>query len=183
MNGVFKARAVEWALGYSEKGNEQIAIRFELSEGEHAGQSRTYFGNFGDNSLDFTLNAMRNCGWQSDSLAELDDLGVNEVELVIEEQEYQGKWRDQIRWVNRPAALVLKKPMGPAEMQAFAQRMRGATIAHKQNAAPPRASTPAAGARRPAQHRETRAAAAASGALDYDASIPAGSGGDDDIPF
>lgn len=132
MNGTVKARAKEWALGLSSTGKEQIAVMFELTSGEHAGQSITWFGYFTENTVDRTLDSLRHCGWQGDNLAELDSLDANEVELVLGEEEYDGKVRTKVQWVNRPARLALKEQMSAAQAAAFAQKMRGRAVAHRQ---------------------------------------------------
>lgn len=138
--GTHKARAKEWALGVSSTNKEQIAVMFELLGGEHAGKHITWFGYFTDGTVDRTLESLRHCGWESDSLAELDTLGNCDVELVIEDEEYEGKWRSKVKWVNRIAKLALKEQMNPAQVAAFAARMRGKTVASKQKYGTPQAS-------------------------------------------
>lgn len=130
--GTYKARAREWAFGLSQNGNEQIAVMFALVGGEHDGQTITWFGHFTDKTLERTLDSLRHMGWQSDNIAELDDLGTNEVEIVIDEEEYDGKVRSKVRWVNGPSRLALKDQMNRSQVEAFAARLRGKTVAHKQ---------------------------------------------------
>lgn len=147
--GTHKARAKEWDLGISSTGNEQIAILFEIVEGEHAGKSRTWFGSFSDAAIDRTLDSMRHCGWDGDSLATIDGLGANEVEIVVEAEEYQGKVNEKIRWVNKPAALKLKHQLTGAARDAFASKLRGKVLAHKQKyGAQPKPTAPAANGQR-----------------------------------
>lgn len=140
--GTYKARAREWALGKSQNGKEQIAVLFELVGGPHDGQSITWFGYFTDATLDRTLDSLRHCGWSSDSLAELDGLDQNEVEIVVDQEEYQGKTRTKVQWVNRPSKLALKEQLSAQEAQAFAARLRGRTVAHKQKYGSPAAAQP-----------------------------------------
>jgi len=146
--GTHKARAKEWALGISSTNKEQIAVMFEFVGGEHDGKHITWFGYFTDGTVDRTLESLRHCGWESDSLAELDTLGNCEVELVIEDEEYEGKWRSKVKWVNRVAKLALKEQMNAAQVAAFAARMRGKTVASKKKyGAPPAAHSHSAAAR------------------------------------
>lgn len=132
LQGTHKARAKEWALGLSQTGKEQIAVLFEITSGPHAGKSITWFGYFTDQTVDRTLESLRHCGWDSDSLADLDGLGENEVVLVVEDETYEGKTRSRVKWVNRESRLALKDQMSAAQVQAFAARMRGKTVASKQ---------------------------------------------------
>lgn len=142
--GTWPARATSWDLGMSDNGKEQIEIVFQILEGPFQGKSIHAFLYFTEGALDRTLESMRHCGWASDSLAEIDDLGNNEVEIVIEEEEYQGKWRDKVKWVNRRGRLLMKNPMSQSQKAAFAARLRGKTVASKQKYGAQPASTAAA---------------------------------------
>jgi len=149
MIGKFKARAKEWDLGISEgSGNEQIVVMFEITQGEFAGTCRTWYGSFSDAAIDRTLDSMRHCGWDGDSLGSIDGMGANEVELEIGEEEYKGKTRDKIKWVNRASTLMLKHQLtGPAR-EAFASKLRGKVVAHKQKyGAQPKPTQPAVASR------------------------------------
>lgn len=141
MIGNFKARAKEWDFGVSSNGNEQIAILFVITQGEHAGKTRTWYGSFSDAAIDRTLDSMRHCGWDGDSLATVDDLSNNEVEIVIEEEEYQGKVREKVKWVNKPASLKLQNQLTGTARDAFASKLRGKVVAHKKKYGPQPAPT------------------------------------------
>ncbi len=173
--GTYKARAREWALGMSANGKEQIAVLFELIGGEYAGQLITWFGYFTDAAVDRTLDSLRHCGWSSDSLAELDGLDQNEVEIVVEEDTYEGKTRSKVRWVNRPSRLALKEQMTPQAMQAFAAKLRGRTVAHKQKYGSPHATSAAQPSAANSNRQPAQQQLAAGGG--------AGAVVDDDIPF
>lgn len=135
--GTWPARAKEWDLGYAKSGNEQIAILFQITEGPHQGKHIQAYLSFAGGALDRTLESMRHCGWSSDSLAEIDDLGNNEVELVISDEQYttdegELKWTSKVNWVNRRSRLVVKNQLNEAQRIAFAQKLRGKTVASKQ---------------------------------------------------
>lgn len=132
MNGTVKARAQEWAFGRTQNGKEYVGVMFEVTAGEHAGKVFSWRGFFTENTLDRTLESLRHCGWDSDSIVELDNLGANEVELVLGEEEYEGKTYTRVQWVNRPSRLAIGEPLAGAELQAFAAKLRGKCIASKQ---------------------------------------------------
>jgi hypothetical protein len=140
--GTHRARAKEWALGMSSTGKEQIGVMFAIVGGEHDGRHITWFGYFTDNTVDRTIESLRHCGWSSDSLTELDTLDTNEVELVVEDEYYEGKTRSRVKWVNRPSRLQMKGPMSAGQAQEFAQRLMGRVIAHKQKAGGGQGQTP-----------------------------------------
>jgi hypothetical protein len=169
--GRHRARALPGSVdfGYSSAGNEQIAVTFQLVDEPHAGQTITWFSSFAsDKATAITLRALRTCGWLGDNLADLEGIDASEVDLVCEEEEYEGERRLRVRWVNPPGGARLAQPMSEGERRAFAERMRGTVLAmdakEGKAAASPLASRPRAsrGAQQPAA---------------------AGSSGVDDIPF
>lgn len=135
--GVHRAKAVEGALGYTSGGSEQVAVRFGITEGECKGRYITWYGYFTEKTTDRTLESLRACGWEGDDLFALDGITKNEVELVIEEEEGQdGEIRPKVRWVNAAGGLALKSRMPEGDARAFAARMKGAVVAHRQKTAP-----------------------------------------------
>lgn len=169
MQGTFKAVAREWHLGVSQTGKEHVAVLFEIIDGEHAGKKLTWRGFFTENTTERTLDSLRYCGWSCDNLAALTGMGSADVDIVVEEEMYEGKLRDKVQWVNKPASLSMKGAMDPAAAAAFAAKMRGAALRHKQKnggavAAPAAARPPAQ--QRPASNGQRKPA---HGAADYDA--------------
>lgn len=144
LSGVFKARAKEWDFGVAKSGNEQVVILFEITQGEHAGKCRTWYGAFSDAAIERTLDSMRHCGWDGDSLAAVENLANNEVEIVIESEEYQGKVNEKVKWVNKPAGLKIQHQLAGSARDAFAARLRGKVIAHKKKYGPQPTPTAAA---------------------------------------
>lgn len=181
-----KARAVEAALGYTSQDNEQVAIDFVLLEGPNENAHITYYGSFSEKAVEHTLKALRTCGWEGDDLSDLSGIDANEVELVIaHEEDLEGQLRARIRWVNAPGSrgIAMKTRMDEGAAKAFAERMKGHVLAHKQrtNGAP----TPEPQGRRAAsgggQRPQTNTAASA--ARNRGRSQPAEQPTDDDIPF
>jgi hypothetical protein len=131
-NGKYKARATMGTLGKADTGTHQVLVDFEITDGQHKGQHIAWFGSFTDKTMDRTIESLRHCGWVGDDLDRLEGIDANEVELVIEQEEYEGKPRARVRWVNRiGSGATLKHPLTPAEARSFAQSMRGAVIAQR----------------------------------------------------
>lgn len=149
------ARAEQWGIGETDSGKPQVAVGFQiLTEGADPGYI-TWHGYFTEKTADRTIESLRLCGWQGDDLTELTDsnpaanLSANEVELVIEDETYEGKTRAKVQWVNRPGgALALKAPLVGDKLKAFAAEMRqnirafDAAKGVKRPAARPQSSTP-----------------------------------------
>jgi hypothetical protein len=123
----YKAKAAEWALGETASGKEQVAVAFNILTPDAQENRLTWYGYFSDGAVDRTLESLRICGWQGDDLTDLTGLDANEVELVVEDEEYpegSGKWRAKVQWVNRSGGLALKAPLAGDKAKAFAASMR-----------------------------------------------------------
>lgn len=173
--GVHRAKAVEWDLDV-QNGKECVVVRFEFADGPHTGRSIQWWGYFTEAAVDRTMESLRYCGWDSDSIAELDNLGANEVELVVKDEEYQGKWRSKVQWVNRLSRLFTSSPMDAQQRAAFAARMRGKAVASRQKLGTRPSAAPAHATQ---QRQPARAAYGGGGGWDSSAPSP----DDDDIPF
>jgi hypothetical protein len=121
----YTAVARSWELGLSKNKTEQIAVRFEILDGEFAGHFITWFGYFSDAARDRTMEALRTCGWNGDDILALTGMGSCKVSLVIEDEHYQGKTHSKVRWVNRLGGGVkMASTMDEARRRLFAARMR-----------------------------------------------------------
>jgi len=130
--GHHRARAVDGALGYTQAGNEQLAVSFQLLDGELQGQRITWYGYFTEKTTERTFESLEHCGWQGDDLSDLTGIDRNEVVLVIEhETGDDGVERARVRWVNAAAGIAMKDRMEPGDAKAFAQRMRGQLVARR----------------------------------------------------
>lgn len=121
--GRYRGKAVEWAWGVSSNGNPQLAVAFDFLD--HPGQRMTRYLSFTDDAFDYSLKALRNCGWQGDNFEDLTGLDANEVQLVLDWEEYQGKRELRIQFINQSGGIALKQAMEPTQIASFAQRMRG----------------------------------------------------------
>lgn len=133
--GTYKARGVSGALGMTGTGKEQVAIELEILEGEPKGQRVTWHGYFTDATFDRTIESLRLLGWQGTDLSDLSGVGLNEVSIVIEHEQYDGKTRARVQWINAVGGIALKERLDPGQAAAFAARMKGKILALGQAAA------------------------------------------------
>lgn len=124
MERVFVARARNWDLGESSTGKEQIAIQFEVLTPDAGMRHITWYGYFTDTTMERTIQSMRYCGWQGSDLTDLSGMDANEVEIVVDDEVYEGKTRTKVKWINRGGGLALKAPMDANKRKAFAASMR-----------------------------------------------------------
>lgn len=140
--GRYTARAIEAALGKTNGGKPQVAVLFEVTQGDATGSQITWYGYFTDKTEQRTYESLTACGWNGDNLATLDGVDTEEVSLVVaHEEDLDGELQAKVRWVNKlgAGALQMKARMDEGEALAFAQKMRGNVLAYrKQNGAAPK---------------------------------------------
>jgi hypothetical protein len=132
--GHYQAIAREWTFGKTSKGTEQIAILFEIAEGDEKGQRITWYGFFTEATYERTLDSLENAGWDGQSLKRLDGLGSRPCVIVVENETGQdGKTYPRVRWVNSlGGGLNVKEKMETHEVNSLEERMKGAMLERKQ---------------------------------------------------
>lgn len=121
---VYRAKAKSWGLGETKSGAEQVAVEFSILTEGAAETSLTWHGYFSEKTFDRTIQSLRYCGWSGDDMTNLEGLDANEVDIVVEDEEYEGKTFAKVQWVNKPGGLQLKAPMAEEKAKAFAASMR-----------------------------------------------------------
>lgn len=143
--GYYRAMAVEWALGKTNGGAPQVAVRFETFEDDVPGESITWYGYFTEKTTERTLESLGYCGWTGDDITDLTGVESNEVQIVVEHETYEGKVNAKVKWVNRPGGggIAIKAPLDDAEKASFAREMKAKIISMRQGqrAAPARKSS------------------------------------------
>lgn len=134
--GTYRAKAIDFDFGVAGTGTDQIAICFELTEGDCEKEQINWYGYFTEGTAERTIKTLRDLGWTGDNLATMgiEDLS-EEVSLVIEEDE-RGSLK--VKWVNTGGGVALKTRMSNDQKNAFAARMRGFCMAKPGDPAPQR---------------------------------------------
>ena len=135
--GTYRARCTEADLGSAKTGTEQILMKFQISEeGEWCGKHWSGFFYFSDKTADYTLEKMRNAGWQGDDLNDLSSLNPAKIDcmIVIKHDEYEGRVRASIDFVNKlDSGIKMANPMDVARRKEFAERMKGKAVASREH--------------------------------------------------
>jgi hypothetical protein len=138
----------------SANGNWQIAVPFEVSQGEHAGEGITWIGvmhgttdKAGRTGEERVIESLQYMGWQGDDIseiAELSDEGArellpDEVDLACDVETYDGKTRLKVQWVNRAGAgkFTFKEAASKSDLKSLGAQMK-ATVRSLRGAAPAR---------------------------------------------
>ena len=157
--GTYRAHPMGALLGMSSTGKEQVGVELKLLD--HPGVTIGWIGFFTDAALEWTVKALRTCGWKGDDLTDLSTVGdVEEVNIVVEHEEYEGKTYPRVKYINSTGGLAMKTQLTAVEAKTFAARMKGQIVAlgggasarpqaKPKPAAPRPASPPPAGERQP----------------------------------
>lgn len=116
--GIHRARAIASHLPDVKPGKTpSVVVTFKNFEGETI-DAWLYLS---DRALERTEKALRTCGWYGNDISECmrDGLGLNEVELVVEDEEYQGKVRSKVKWIN-----PLRKEMPDDAKKALVESLK-----------------------------------------------------------
>src|SRR5262245_33978927 len=114
-NGYYPARAVRVELedgskpfvqlGLSKRsGAKQALVMLRIDSGDHKGICLPLFGYFTEDSRERTIQSLRLMGWKGKSFATINDGELTElVSVTVETEQYEGKTRTRISWVNDPS--------------------------------------------------------------------------------
>ena len=86
--GSYKARAMNGDFGTSKsKGTSYVRVGFQILEGPFAGSTVTWDGWITDKTRQRVVDSLAYCGctFPGDDITNLDGLGAQEVEIVVEE--------------------------------------------------------------------------------------------------
>jgi hypothetical protein len=129
--GKYLARAKQWAFTEASTGTPQVYIYFELEDGG----SISHFLAMSPKAFEYSMKALTTLGYSgTDVVNDLEraDAGLdkNQVELVVEHEEYEGKVRARVKWINSLGGGF--KPLDAGKKASFAQEMRARALAFRQ---------------------------------------------------
>ncbi len=152
--GKYRAQATHAEFGESPtKGTPFIRVAFQILDGAHQGDRISWDGWVTDRTRERVVDSLRSCGctFPGDDITDLTGLGTQEVEIVVEIENYNGRDRAKVAWVNSLVGAVKNEQrMDDGKRAAFRDSMRGAlfvsrTKAGAQQSLPGTAPAPAPG--------------------------------------
>ncbi len=114
-------------FGFTKENKRQVAVCFEILDGEYAGHKLTWFGYFTEKTTERTIQALRYCGFRGDDLMAANDQALDQaVSITVEHAEYLGKVSAKVAWVNAPGGggFKLSAPMKKDDLRRFAAEMK-----------------------------------------------------------
>jgi hypothetical protein len=130
--GSFLSKAVSpitWQQSTTGK-SDQVSVRVQLLEGTDSGQVIVWRGFLSDKAIERTLEALENMGWDG----ERDDSVTSGSTFVsvVQHEEYEGKTRARIAFINDPAGGGGNyEPMPEPQKNAAKARLRALAAATK----------------------------------------------------
>lgn len=89
-DGRYQAQGVDAVLGYSKNGKQQIEILFEICDaGPAKGERISFTGSFSGGAAEYTLGAMRVCGWAP--ATPLSTCCKNKIEIEVYTETFTGR--------------------------------------------------------------------------------------------
>jgi hypothetical protein len=141
-DGTYEAKPLPGALlGVTGKGTECVGVEFEFVGDEGNKHRISWYGYFSEKTVERTIEALRFCGWTGNDLSDLSEIGGRDdvrVNLVIQNEEYEGKVRAKVQWVNRAGGIAMANPLDADQRKSFAARMKGSILAFDQKSGAPR---------------------------------------------
>lgn len=130
MKGNFKGNVIDYGVNETKEGLPQVFIVFNVPE---LNKKMTWYGSFkSEQSREITVKAILNCGFTGKSIADLaggKEAKVldehKELELNIDEQEYNGKVQERIQWINVPYAVKNKLSKAEAISKMSGMNLEG----------------------------------------------------------
>lgn len=120
-----QAKAKSWTLGVSSTGKEQVAVSFVVDADTETERFLAWYGYFTDATAERTIESLRLMGFEGLDLTKLEGLDKNTVELVLEDEAYEGRVREKVQWINRGGGgALVKTPLVGDKASAFAASMR-----------------------------------------------------------
>jgi hypothetical protein len=85
-------------LGESLGGTPRVEVAFNFLD-EHE-DGIVYMGYLTPKTLERTVKDLRTMGWKGNNPKDLKGIDTNEVELIVDNEEYKGKMYPKVKWVN-----------------------------------------------------------------------------------
>jgi hypothetical protein len=118
-------------FGETKNGNPQVVVNFEILDGPEAGRRIAWFGYFTEKTAQRTVESLRYCGFKGNDLSAAVTQPLDqEVQIVIDHEEYNGKTSAKVQWVNRGGGdgFRLEKPMDRRGLERFAAQMKASVM-------------------------------------------------------
>jgi hypothetical protein len=126
--GVFKAKPVSAILRKTSTGKDSCEIVLAFYDGSELSHvERSAWVYFSPVAFDRAIETLRTCGWTGDDLSDMSMISVDtspDVEAVLGEEEYEGKVRLKVKFINPWKDRTPREPLSHDAARSFAELMK-----------------------------------------------------------
>jgi hypothetical protein len=136
--GKYIARAEEAEFSQSRTGTDQCRVTLRIEGSDQEGALIDAYLYFSEAAADRSIDSLQlmGCTFPGGDITDTVGLGRRPVEIVVEHENYNGKVRAKVKWINEFGGRGPgPTPISGKEKSAFADRMR-ALVARKKGTAP-----------------------------------------------
>lgn len=121
--GFYKGRAIAGSeqYGFTNKGDEQIVLQFDVPE---IATTLSTFLYFSEKAAPFAIERLRACGWRGNDVTNLDGIDANEVVLQVKYETYEGEQKMKVEIKANGGRVTLDRPLDDKAKRQFAARMK-----------------------------------------------------------
>lgn len=125
--GTYRAKGCKPLLLTETKGHDdRFVVTLRITQGPQEGQQIDWRGMLKGGAAPITTAALALFGYDGEAD---DSVTRNEVEIVVEHEEFDGKTRPQVKYVNDPNRAGNYPELTPAEKTAAKARLKSAMLA------------------------------------------------------
>ena len=95
--GNYIARARHWKYGRSSKGTDFVELTFHVAAESEYIKAYLYLS---EAAWPRSCESLKACGWDGADFGDLAGMGSQDVEIVVAEEEYDGKISYKVKWIN-----------------------------------------------------------------------------------
>lgn len=120
--GIYKGRAIGGSEQYGEtsNGNDQIALDLTIPA---LNRTLTTFLVFSENSMAYSVDRLRACGWKGEDVNKLVGIEDNEVDVRISYQQHNGKEQMRVEIMTNGGSVKLDQPMDEKRKRQFGSKV------------------------------------------------------------
>jgi hypothetical protein len=107
------------------KNAEQVLIEFELTAPEVAGQNITAYRSLSDKAAEYTVKDLQTLGVSGLTDQELEAAIDKRCQIVVQHEEYDGKTRAKVKFINPLGGLSMATPLQDDKKRLLAAKMKG----------------------------------------------------------
>lgn len=140
--GRYLGKVKQYGIGTTKAGDPNVTVIFGFKDNLNQERELTWFGSLKEGrAREITIDALLVCGFKGNDIGALAGgpetglLDLNtDVDLVVENEEYNGKVSTKIKWINRAGGAAFKDKADPSLIQKMAGMNLKADVAARRAA-------------------------------------------------